>query len=97
MTDTSNGWQPISTAPKQFPKGMHHDDKAIQLWALNVMGDLRWTFGFWTQDGPDGSGWWDVAERAFCTPIYWQPLPGRPAVNATPYLQALLDEKDIEI
>jgi hypothetical protein len=71
-------WQDIASASRSFPETTHPDDQAIQLWALNIWGQTRWTFGFWIENGADGSGWWDAAERAFCSPTHWMPLPDAP-------------------
>lgn len=40
---------------------------------------------------------WQPCGMPMFTPTHWMPLPDPPIAEHTPYLQALLDEKDIEI
>lgn len=91
MTDTNNGWQPIDTAE------IHAFD--AECWWASGDYVLVWDRGIfvaWYGHTLAGKGRW-MAGSEVVQPTHWMPLPAPPIPEPTPYLQALLDEKDIEI
>lgn len=75
MSEGTNGWQPIETAPKDGTHILVYGDyyggsrRYVAFWevAADIYGD-QWSCG-----APDEQGFYDYAE-----PTHWQPLPPPP-------------------
>ena len=90
MSETSTGWQPIETAPRDGTWILLWDDHlglAVSgCWydypGINTPDDYEAPWSFWTADNDLISFW--VGGDDYYSPTHWMPLPPAPTQRWTP-------------